>query len=86
MTRREHKLGTCWLVRLLRGLRPDRNPLRRRSDRAEAVVLAALLAAFLAVTMARWRAPDGQARSGEVFATARGSKARWSGTEVPCGW
>jgi hypothetical protein len=121
MTRREHKLGTCWLVRLLRGLRPDRNPLRRGSDRAETVVVAVLLAAFLAAapfaaqaaghwaaasatrqaqaqrasltqvtatlvrqapvwsgygsgtgatTTARWRAPDGQARSGEVFATA----------------
>lgn len=121
MTRRGHKLGTCWPARLLRGLRPDRNPLRRGSDRAEAVVLAALLAAFLvaapvaahaaghwasasaarqaqaqrasltqvtatlvrkapiwsgygsgadAVTQARWRAPDGQARTGEVFVTA----------------
>jgi len=48
MTRRGHTFGTCWLVRLLRGLRPDRNPLRRGSDRAETVVLAALLAAFLA--------------------------------------
>ncbi|MGD0245039.1 MAG: hypothetical protein ABSB59_32575 [Streptosporangiaceae bacterium] len=113
--------GTSWLGRLLRGLRPDRNPLRRRCDRAEAVVLAALLAAFLAVapfaalaaghwaaasavrqaraqraslsqvtatlvrtapilsgygsgdgviTQARWRGPDGQARTGEVFALA----------------
>ena len=40
--------GTNWLVRLLRGLRLDRNPLRRGSDRTESVVLAALLAAFLA--------------------------------------
>ncbi len=47
--RRGRKPGTSWLGRLLRGLRPDRNPLRRGSDRAEAVVLAALLAAFLAV-------------------------------------
>ena len=121
MTRREHLPGTSWLGRLLRGLRPDRNPLRRRTDRAEAVVLAALLAAFLAVapfaalaaghwasasaareaqaqrasltqvtatlvrnapiwsgygsgagvvTQARWRTPDGQARTGEVFVTA----------------
>lgn len=121
MTRRGHTFGTCWLVRLLRGLRPDRNPLRRGSDRAETVVLAALLAAFLAgapfaasaaghwgfasatreaqaqrasltqvtatlvqkapiwsgygagtgaVTQARWRAPDGRTRTGEVFVTA----------------
>jgi hypothetical protein len=120
-TRQRHSFGTCWLARLLRGLRLDRNPLRRGSDRAEAVVLAVLLAAFLAgapfavhaaghwgaasaaraaqaqrasliqvtatvvrnapiwtgygsgagvVTQARWRAPDGQIRSGEVFVTA----------------
>jgi len=50
MTRQGHTSGTCWLIRLLRGLRPDRNPLRRGSDRAEALILAALLAAFLAVT------------------------------------
>lgn len=122
MTRREHTFGTCWLIRLLRGLRPDRNPLRRGTDRAETVVLAALLTAFLAgapfaagaaghwafisatrqaqaqrasltevtatlvrkapvwsgygsgtsaVTQARWWAPDGQTRSGEVRVTAR---------------
>jgi len=50
MTRRGRSFGTCWLLRLLRGLRPDRNPLRRGSDRAETAVLAALLAAFLAAT------------------------------------
>jgi len=123
MTRQGHTFATCWLIRLLRGLRPDRNPLRRGSDRAETAVLAALLAAFLAgapfaagaaghwasisatrqaqaqrasltqvtatlvrqapvlsgygsgngavtVTQARWRAPDGQTRSGEVYVTA----------------
>ncbi|HTX29618.1 MAG TPA: hypothetical protein VME19_21645 [Streptosporangiaceae bacterium] len=36
------------LGRLLRGRRPDRNPLRRGSDRAETVMLGVLLAAFLA--------------------------------------
>ena len=36
-----------WMGRLWRELRPDRNPLRRACDRAEAVLLAALLAAFL---------------------------------------
>jgi hypothetical protein len=40
------KLRTCWLSRMLRGWRLDRNPLRRRCDRVEAVVLGALLAAF----------------------------------------
>ena len=51
---------TCWLGRLVRGLRPDRNPLRRRTDRAEAAIAAGLLAAFLAgaplaaVTAGHW--------------------------------
>ena len=109
------------MTRFLRGRRLDRNPLRRRSDRAETAVLATLLAAFLAgaplaahaagnwayVTLAqqaqaqrarlhqveatllqkvvnvvgygvgasfavdaRWRAPDGRIRTGEVFAPA----------------
>jgi hypothetical protein len=31
----------------LREFWPDRNPLRRRSDRAEAVIVVALLAAFV---------------------------------------
>jgi hypothetical protein len=37
-----------WLGRLARGRRLDRNPLRRPSDRAETLILAGLLAAFLA--------------------------------------
>ena len=48
MAQRGYAFGTCWLIRLLLGLRLDGNPLRRGSDRAETVVLAALLAAFLA--------------------------------------
>jgi hypothetical protein len=32
----------------LRGIAPDRNPLRRATDRAEAVIIAALLSTFLA--------------------------------------
>jgi hypothetical protein len=39
---------TCWLRPVLRGLRLDRNPLRRGLDRAETVVLGVLLALFLA--------------------------------------
>jgi hypothetical protein len=35
------------LARLARGLWPDRNPLRRATDRAQAAVVTALLAAFL---------------------------------------
>jgi hypothetical protein len=117
------RFSTGWLARLLRARRLDRNPLRRGSDRAETVVLGALLAAFLAVAPvaahaagswayatyareaqaqraalrqvpatllqaplkviafpgagviplgvdARWRAPDGQLRTGLLFAPA----------------
>src|SRR5258708_908882 len=38
---------TRWL-RFIRGRRLDRNPLRRTSDRAETVILAGLMTAFLA--------------------------------------
>jgi hypothetical protein len=110
---------STWPRRLLRGLRPDRNPLRRGSDRAETAVLAVLLAAFLVAApfvahaagswtyaasareaqaqratahqvpatlvqaatpwgitesgvevQARWKAPDGQVRTGQVFAAS----------------
>ena len=121
MTRLGLRLGTSWLARLLRRLRLDRNPLRRGSDRAETVILGALLATFLAAAPfaahaaggwahacavrdaqaqraslvqvtatllraapvlsgygsasgfaveARWRAPDGPVRTGELFLTA----------------
>ena len=105
--------GSTWLGRLARGLRLDRNPLRRGSDRAETAMLGVLLAAFLAgapfaahaagswtyatsireaqaqqatlrqvpATLlqaapsnisneanARWKAPDGQVRTGPIFA------------------
>jgi hypothetical protein len=121
MMRLGRRLGTSWLARLLRGRRLDRNPLRRRSDRAETVVLGALLVAFLAAAPftahvagswahasamrdaqaqraslvqvtatllraapvlssygsasdfaveARWRAPDGRVRIGELLVTA----------------
>jgi hypothetical protein len=115
------RFRTGCLSRLLRGRRLDRNPLRRRSDRAETLVFGALLAAFLAAAPfavqtaedwahasavreaqaqraslvqvtatllgsapvpsgyggasgfaveARWRAPDGRTRTGELFVTA----------------
>ena len=38
---------TTWIGRFACGWRPDRNPLRRASDRAETAILAVLLAAFL---------------------------------------
>ncbi len=115
---------------MLRGLRPDRNPLRRGSDRAETAVLGVLLAAFLAgapfaahaagswtyatsvreaqaqraaihqvratllqaaapwsiseggaEAQARWKAPDGRVRTGQVFvlsgATVGGTVVIW---------
>jgi hypothetical protein len=107
------------LGRLIRGRRPDRNPLRRGSDRLETAVLGVLLVAFLAgapfvahaagswtyatsareaqaqqtalrqvratllqaaapwsiseggaEAQARWKAPDGQTRTGQVFAAS----------------
>jgi hypothetical protein len=114
------RFSTWRLARLIRGRRLDRNPLRRGSDRAETVVLGALLAAFVTVAPfaahgagrwayttsdreaqaqraelrqvlatllqapshatsyptagvipiavdARWRAPDGQVRTGILF-------------------
>ena len=122
---------TNWLARLVRGRRLDRNPLRRGSDRAETVVLGALLAGFLAAAPfavhtagswayatsarqaqaqratlrqvpatllqappltsypdagtvalgvdARWRAPDGQLRTGELFVPAGAA----AGSTVP---
>jgi hypothetical protein len=39
---------STWLGRLVRGWRPDRNPLRRRSDRIETAAAGLLLATFLA--------------------------------------
>jgi hypothetical protein len=48
MLGRSTKPRTTRLGRFLRGHRPDRNPLRRGSDRAETAVVAALVVAFLA--------------------------------------
>jgi hypothetical protein len=133
--RLRHQLRTCWLSRVLRGRRLDRNPLRRRCDRVETVVLGVLLAAFLAgapfaayaagnvayklaaraaqaqraalhqvpatllraassspvypeaggvapVVDARWRAPDGQVRTGKLLvppgATAGSTVLVWT--------
>jgi hypothetical protein len=44
--RRAPQVRTTWLGRSLRGHRPDRNPLRRRTDRVESAILAVLIAAF----------------------------------------
>ena len=64
------------LRRVLRGIWPDRNPLRRSLDRVEAVVLAAVIAVFLvggpiaAFTTGQW-AEHGAA------AAARAERAAW---------
>lgn len=58
--RQPGKWHGCWLLRLLRGVRFDRNPLRRGFDRAETVITAGLVAAFFAgapfsaVTAGHW--------------------------------
>jgi hypothetical protein len=81
------------LNRLLRGRRPDRNPLRRGSDRAETAMVGVLLAAFLAgapfaahaagswtyATSAR-EAHAQQAVAHEVTATLLQAATPWSAT------
>lgn len=47
MGARRGNLRVTRLRRFVRGMRPDRNPLRRTSDRVEAAVLAMLVVAFL---------------------------------------
>jgi len=113
--RRPGNPRSTWPTRVVRGLRLDRNPLRRGSDRAETAILGVLVAAFLAIApfaahvagswayamsareaqaqqaalhqvpatllqattlwsieggaeaQARWRAPDGQVCTGQIF-------------------
>jgi hypothetical protein len=48
MGTRRRKIRVTRTGRFVRGRRPDRNPLRRASDRAETAVLAVLVIAFLA--------------------------------------
>jgi hypothetical protein len=48
MRSRQQKVRVTRLGRFARGQRPDRNPLRRVSDRVETAVLAVLVVAFLA--------------------------------------
>jgi hypothetical protein len=45
--RRRSAVVAGWAARVVRGLWPDRNPLRRTVDRVEAVVVGALAVAFL---------------------------------------
>jgi hypothetical protein len=89
------------LARWLRGWRPDRNPLRRRSDRAETVILGLLLAAFLAGApfaahvAGRWtyamsarEAQSQQAALHQVRATLLQAAQPWSqyGAEAEARW
>ena len=60
------RFRTSWLARLLRGRRLDRNPLRRRSDRAETIMLGTLLAGFLAAAPFAANAAGGWAHASAV--------------------
>ena len=64
------------LARAIRGLWPDRNPLRRSSDRAEAGMLAALIVAFLAsaplMALIAW-----QLTLSATFTTVQAQHAGW---------
>ena len=72
---RWHAVAWRWLRRV-RGWWPDRNPLRRRCDRAEAALVTVLVAAFvagaplLALSAGRW-AHDSGPRTGHA------QPARW---------
>lgn len=48
--RRSPRIQGCWLLRAIRGARPDRNPLRRGTDRLETCLLVGLFAVTAAVT------------------------------------
>lgn len=48
--RRSPRIEGCWLLRAIRGARPDRNPLRRGTDRLETCLLVGLFAVMAVVT------------------------------------
>lgn len=48
--RRFPRIQGCWLLRAIRGARPDRNPLRRGIDRLETCLLVGLFAVMAVVT------------------------------------
>jgi hypothetical protein len=86
-----------WWLRRVRGWWPDRNPLRRRCDRAEAALVTVLVAVFvagaplLALTAGRWAHDSGPApghaqRAGwhQVPAVLRTSTIRrWAPSPAP---
>ena len=61
-------MAAAWAVRVVRGLWPDRNPLRRTIDRAEAVVVAGLAIVFLAGPPLQPSLVSGQAMLAAIFA------------------
>jgi hypothetical protein len=67
-TVRARNTQSRWLGRLIRGLRPDRNPLRRTSDRVESYLLAGLLVAALAGAPFAVRAASHAAYAGALRA------------------
>lgn len=64
------KKDGSWPRRVIRGLRPDGNPLRRKADKAEAYILAGFLAAAIAV------APFAAHLAGDAGHTAAQQTAR----------
>ncbi len=60
--------GGHWLGRTVRGMRPDRNPLRRGTDRIETCLLAGLLAAAAAAAPLAAHAASGAAYSAALQA------------------
>jgi hypothetical protein len=48
--RRSPRIQGCWLLRAIRGARPDRNPLRRGMDRLETCLLVGLFVVMAGVT------------------------------------
>jgi hypothetical protein len=69
MSSGERAIRASRLGRFVRGRRPDRNPLRRASDRLETAVLAVLVIAFLAAT-------PFAAQAAGAWAHARASEAQ----------
>ena len=83
MGSKERKPRATLTGRFVRGRRFDRNPLRRAADRAETIVLALLLVAFLvgaplaALASGAWAhaiGAAGRARSGSVPAPGHGRR------------
>jgi hypothetical protein len=70
--RHHHRPVSRWPGRMLRGLRFDRNPLRRGSDRLETLLLGALIAIFAIGAPLAAHAAGGWAHA----AAARQARAR----------